>query len=572
MGFAAAGAAVAVALRAWVVASPFGGLDADEAVWGLMTMHALDGDLALFFWGQAYGGTQEVLLGVPVFVLAGAGTASVRVAPLLLFALAAVLVWRIGRRLLGEPGGTAAAVFYAVWPAYVVWKSTRAHGFYGAGSVCALVVVLQALRLAERPASRRDAVLLGVALGLGWWATPQTAFVTVPALVWLVATLRRRAALLWPALPAALLGAAPWLAWNLTHSFASFDAPFEPGDDTYADHVRTFLSATLPTILGVRVPFTLDWPVGELAGRAAELAMLVLLVVLLLSGRRRSLLGVIGLAYLFLQAFSPFAALNEEPRYLVLLAPMLALALAAVVGRDLRAASLTAAALVALSVVGLRGMARVVPAVAPVAGERVHADLQPALATLDRLDQRYVRAPYEIAYRITFETRERIVASSLTAVRHEPYQRIVAAASRPAYVFVRGSTSERQWRPRLTGYRRIAADGWSVFVDRTRSSSQSDPADHSTNTAGRLPKRNLGCNSVTQYRLYTSGLTSAQPSSSASRARERSTTNPPSIAGGTSSRSTSGVKSRESVHADAACCSPNGSSGQASGSASRMAG
>jgi hypothetical protein len=461
--FAAAGATVAIALRAWVAASPLGGLDADEAVWGLMTLRALEGSFDVFFWGQSYGGTQEVLLGVPVFAAAGSGTASVRVVPLALFALGAVLVWRLGRRLLGEPGATAAAVFYAIWPAYLVWKSTRGHGFYGAAMVCSLLVLLLALRLSEQP-RRTDAVLFGLALGVGWWATPQVGFVALPALIWLGLTLRGASTTLWPAVPAALVGAAPWITWNVLHPLASFAQPFERGDDTYIDHIRTFAFATFPSILGVRVPFTLDWLPNELVGRVVEGGVLLLLVVLLLSGRRRALLGAVALGYAVVQSVSPFSFLNEEPRYLVLLVPVLALALADVAARSLAAATVTAVVLAGLTAAGLHGMMSVEPPVPPVAGARVPADIRPALRTLERLDQRYVRARYEVAYRITFESRERIIASSMTAVRYRPYQDTVARVSFPAHVFVRGSPAELRWARTFPGYRRIVAGGWSVYV------------------------------------------------------------------------------------------------------------
>jgi len=154
--FAAAGAVTAAALRVWTLSSPIGGLDADEAVWGLMTRRALDGELTAFFWGQAYGGTHEVLLRAPVFAVADSSVATVRVVPIALFAAASVLVWRVGRRTIGEPAATAAAVFFAIWPPYLVWKSTRAHGFYGSMVVLSLLVLLLTLRLGVRP-SRRDA-------------------------------------------------------------------------------------------------------------------------------------------------------------------------------------------------------------------------------------------------------------------------------------------------------------------------------------------------------------------------------------------------------------------------------
>ncbi len=51
----------------------------------------LDGEVTAFYWGQGYGGTQETLLTAGVFALAGPSVTALRIVPLALFALAAVL-------------------------------------------------------------------------------------------------------------------------------------------------------------------------------------------------------------------------------------------------------------------------------------------------------------------------------------------------------------------------------------------------------------------------------------------------------------------------------------------------
>ena len=458
--FAAAGAVTAAALRVWTLSSPIGGFDADEAVWGLMTRRALDGELTAFFWGQAYGGTHEVLLSAPVFAVADSSVATARVVPLALFAAASVLVWRVGRRTIGEPAATAAAVFFAIWPPYLVWKSTRAHGFYGSMVVLSLLVLLLTLRLGDRP-SRRDAAALGLCLGLGWWAGPATAVVALPALLWLAVRLRAEALQLWPALPAALVGALPWLIWNLSHGFGSLDAAFGSGG-SYVDHLRTFFLATFPTMLGLRTPFTLEWVTPELLARTISVAAFLLLVSMLLRDPARRLLGAVALTYPVLQSLSSFAGLNEEPRYLVLLAPVLALAIADVAARTVPLAALTAVVLVALSVNGIRELNLQQPPVPPVGGVRVPTDLGPALRALDRAGARRVRAHYAIAYRITFESRERIIAGSTGQTRRPVYELLASRADRPAFVFVRGSAEDRAFKRR--DYRRVVADDWAVYV------------------------------------------------------------------------------------------------------------
>ena len=182
--------------------------------------------------------------------------ATLRVVPIVLWALAALLMWRIGRRLLGETRGLVAATLFWTWSPYFIWKSTRAHGFYGSGLVLGLGAVLLAVRLADR-ASRLDFALLGLALGLGWWATPQTAILGLPAVLWLI--WRRPAALrgIVLAAPAFVLGSLPWWVFNIRHDWISL-RPSVDATSKFA-HLHNLFSATLPTALGLRLPSSLAW-------------------------------------------------------------------------------------------------------------------------------------------------------------------------------------------------------------------------------------------------------------------------------------------------------------------------
>lgn len=455
------GVAAAIALRGWVLASPFGALDSDEAVWGLMARHVLDGELPLFFWGQAYGGTQEVFLTAGVFAAAGSSPLTLRLVPLVLFAMAALLVWRVGRRTVGEPAARIGAVVFTVWPAYLIWKSTHAHGFYGAALVLSLLVLLFVARLADRE-SVGDLSALGLSVGLGWWATPQTALVSIPALAWLAWQRPRLLRRPWLPAAAAVAGASLWLVWNFGHEWESLRTPFGRGGDSYVDHLRTFAYATFPTLLGLRVPFSLEWLTGELVGRALELATVVALIV---AGLKRStLLLAVLVAYPFLQALSPFAALNEEPRYLVLLAPVLALIVASLFASRVWTAVAGTAALAALSIAGLVSMNGQEPPVPPIGGSRTPSDLDPVLTRLDRAGVRYVLAPYATAYRISFLTDERIVASSTGQVRYRPHDRLVRR-NRHAFVFARAERDEVRRAPSLRrlGYRLEPAGEWVVY-------------------------------------------------------------------------------------------------------------
>src|SRR5689334_12812241 len=84
--------AAGLALRIWVDRAAVGTPDSDEAVMGLMVRQAVHGHLTTFYWGQPYGGSQEVLLTVPLFAIFGSSYAALRAVPIALSALAAVLV------------------------------------------------------------------------------------------------------------------------------------------------------------------------------------------------------------------------------------------------------------------------------------------------------------------------------------------------------------------------------------------------------------------------------------------------------------------------------------------------
>jgi 4-amino-4-deoxy-L-arabinose transferase-like glycosyltransferase len=454
--------AAGVAVRIWVLSSPLGSLDADEAITGLIARHALDGEFYVLYWLSYYGGSQEALLTAAVFAVFGSSVLALKLTTLSLFTAAGALVWAVGRRTVGQRAAWLGTALFWVSPAYFVWWTTKARAYYGVGLICELLVLLLVLRLRARD-SRADAVMLGFTLGFGAWASLQFLLVALPALAWLA--WRRPAAyrLAWLALPALAVGAAPWLAWNARNGWVGILPRSEVGSDTtYLDRLVDLFQFVLPTWLGLRVPFSLEWIGGQRVGIALlALALVGFGWLLVRRPRGLELLLVVAASFPFLYAATSFTYLIVEPRYLVFFAPVTALLLGWAASRSAPSLLLVPLA-AALSILGLvrmeqaKGWAPSPP------------DLGPVLRVLERERADRVLADYWIAYRISFESGERIIATSTSFVRYAPHDRLVRSHPHPARVYIWGRTAEDRARAQLeaNGFRRYRAGDYVVFVHR----------------------------------------------------------------------------------------------------------
>jgi Dolichyl-phosphate-mannose-protein mannosyltransferase len=476
------GAAVGTALRVWAALLPQGALDADEAVVGLMTRGILHGTLPVFFPGQGYGGTQESFLAAPLVAVFGLETWAIRIVVVALWAASAILVWRIGLRVLDEQRAVLAATLFWIWPTYFDWKSTRAHGFYGAELFLGLVVLLLVLRLADR-VTRRDLVLLGLALGCGLWASPQVAIVALPALGWLVWR-RHEVVRGWTwVVPAALVGGLPWLLGNLRHDWYSLHPGHNEGP--WTAHLHNLVVATLPEALGLRLAWSFEWLGGAVVGYLIYAALAAGFVWLLVRRppRLTPLLLIVAIFPLF-YFISPYTWLQSEPRYLTLVLPVFALLIAYVLTTPVRAAAALACAL-ALTVAGFVELDRHDVVAFRTEGTAVPANLDPALDTLRAHHIGYAFASYWIAWRLTFESDLHVIGAKSSyahpfarAGRVYPgdpngdlgidptYYRMAERHRNVAHVFVLGGNVEPHVRAllRSTGYRRVVSGDFAVWL------------------------------------------------------------------------------------------------------------
>jgi 4-amino-4-deoxy-L-arabinose transferase-like glycosyltransferase len=492
------GAAVAgIVLRVWVYRSDLGIPDSDEAVVGLMALHMLDGEWTTFFWGQGFGGSQEAIVTAPLFWLFGPSWLALRMVPIVLSALTALVVWRVGRRTIGEPAALVAGCLIWFWPPFLVQRLTHQFGFYAGGVLYGALLLLVALRLVERP-SRGRAAVLGLVLGLALWQSAQVLPVAVGVVAW---TIWRQPAWLrqaWIAVLLAIVGALPSIVWNVQNDWGSLESTI---DDTtsYAHRLRIFVSPLLGMLLGFRTPYTQERLLPAVVTLGGYAALAALFVYGAYRARRTdaSLLYVVAASFPFVYALAPQTLFSQEPRYLLVLSPVVVLLVAQLAKTYWRGVLVLGGAL-AISVATIHRMddyVRTMPPQPP----KAPRDLGPLVTALDGLGLDRVYGDFWLAYRVTFETDERIVAAQSKLervgtldgrvvaarhpfIRHREYERLVER-SRPGFVFFRSSLEGGADRSpgaaadarveqlaRLTGaltrngYRRVAVGPFVVYA------------------------------------------------------------------------------------------------------------
>src|SRR4051794_16684249 len=203
-----------------------GAVDSDVSVIGLMARHVRRGEFPIFHWGQAYAASHEALLAGAVFLVGGPSPTPLKLVTIALSGVVAVLIWLIGVETVGRRAATVAALLFWVWPAGALWWSVKpGSDYWGAlAFTLASITVVLWLRTARLVATAWYAVA-GVAAGLAWWGNPQSMALLVPAAIWFAPFLARAGRRLALVVVGAVVGMAPWLAFNLRNSWTSFDLP-----------------------------------------------------------------------------------------------------------------------------------------------------------------------------------------------------------------------------------------------------------------------------------------------------------------------------------------------------------
>ena len=457
----------ALVLRVAMLASTLSRLDGDEAVTGIMAQRINEGHHLAFFAGQAYQGSGEQYLQALLLRVLPDTPFTLRIPQVVLAVLACAGVYLLARRCLRSEGrALLAAALFAVGPFFSVWWSVKSRGAYDSALVLGLAGLLVALWV--EPDDRRAAAklgLFGLICGLGFWANWQSAYLLLPAALWLAGTL-----LGWRLLrvvPAAVLGFVIGAAPSLGHLILTgpLEAAGTHAPSTLGSRVKLVVTSVVPQFLGVQIgeERVVSWFRPTVAAASIGVALAValwfrrrgLLDLATLRRRRREpidLLLVCAVLTPLLYAQSS-AAVNKFPGYMYPLYAVLPVLAAAVpVPEVLRRRRWVPGALAVGLVVVAGGLCGVTVRqffdrgeyVAPLGtGERIPTDQLPAVVdALVAEGARSVFADYWIANPMQFLAGGRLVVSSSYTYRFPAITAAAKADPAPALVVPAGPRAD----------------------------------------------------------------------------------------------------------------------------------
>jgi hypothetical protein len=464
-------------LRLWALGRhPF---NADEAVVGVMARSILHGHFSAFYWGQSYGGGEPYVVAA-VFALFGQSAFTLGFTPVLLDAVAALLVFALGRRLFSPSVGLGAALLFWIWPESTLWQSTIEYGFRFATLDCGLGLAVIGLRIAaaaDRSAGqvglsdkderkrRVDLAAMALLFGVGFWCSPEIAYYAIPIAVVLGVRLARRRLRLGlidvvVAVAAAIIGALPWLWSNLRSSFASFHPAPQPYPH-FSEHYTIFTKHALPIALGLQLHGDGAWIGGERLGHAVELAAVAGVAIFLawcLFQRKAGFLVAFCIAFPLLYSYWPFTWYWIDARYVLYLPPILAIVAAAATaelfghlrlpGRitlrhELVVFPVVLAVALAMTLLACYRLApfrpdkvRGTPSATWTSFQSNPNDLEDTLAKdLSTLGVTHVFAGYWLAFPLTFVSGGRVTASDILFSRSPTILADVSNSADPSWLF-----------------------------------------------------------------------------------------------------------------------------------------
>jgi hypothetical protein len=350
----------ALAFRLGLLLTCLDGVNADQAVPGLMATHILKGVFPNFIWEYQYCGAFISYLAAINFALFGISALTFKLATFPLLLMTMFFTCKLAARIHGVTTGLLTGVLLAVSPVFVTLFTIDTRGAYPETlAFGALVLYLSDVLSRDKIENRWKArfAILGLVSGFAFWISP----LIIPYVLTSWTVLLRRKAKCWPyrflwLIFFCVIGSAPLVVYNIQHPLATFlslgsrpfgatRADFHSGLASagflnmlmryFVNYIHSIPSALMNVLSGVLAVFSAANPLMENIKLFKYCACAIYLAPLAFYALRTRKNGWVEIP-IYLAGFSILFALfgfMASPRYLLPLWPAAAIALAAILAQ-----------------------------------------------------------------------------------------------------------------------------------------------------------------------------------------------------------------------------------------------
>jgi hypothetical protein len=179
---------LAMTVQIWAALQWPANFDSDEAVFGLMALHTLEGQPPTYMYGGRYLGSFESLLSANFLHLFGNHVLALRAGNVILFGVFLILHYSLTCRLWGDRIALLSSLILALPSQRVLVWTFRPIGAFGAMFVSGTgVLLLSLVRISSKALHYTRLVIIGILIGLGVWSHHMTMiyFSTLGVVYWL---------------------------------------------------------------------------------------------------------------------------------------------------------------------------------------------------------------------------------------------------------------------------------------------------------------------------------------------------------------------------------------------------
>jgi hypothetical protein len=246
-------------IRAHVLLTPLGELNADEAFTGLQALEIAKGDFPIVYRGIGYTGVIDSYVFAPIAMVFGARVVLLKLLTSLWWIGSSIVMFRLVRSIQRDSGSEhperwawLAAGMIWLTPGAMMVVSTRAWEAYGLLMLTTFAsgAVVRRLLLSDVP-DRKAVMLAGALVGAAFYLHPMTLASTIPIVLVACWKFRRLLRAWWlPAVGSAFVVNVPFLAWNVKNGWLSLSQPSPPMNSVW-DRFGGFFGGLLPRAFGM---------------------------------------------------------------------------------------------------------------------------------------------------------------------------------------------------------------------------------------------------------------------------------------------------------------------------------